>query len=94
MHFVDEELDHGAIIVQKAMPVLDDDDNTLALRILEQEHVAYTEAIKLCLVGSSRSGRRRLKTNIGVSARSRCNPKLRLLLTSLPFSRWAKFRHC
>ena len=50
MHFVDEELDHGAIIVQKAVHVLDDDDeHTLAARILEQEHLAYTEAIKLCL---------------------------------------------
>jgi len=52
VHFVDEELDHGAIIVQKAVPVLDDDDeHTLAARILEQEHVAYTEAIKIVLSG-------------------------------------------
>src|SRR6267143_3061479 len=43
VHFVDEELDHGAIIVQKAIPVLDSDDqHTLAARILEQEHVAYS----------------------------------------------------
>ena len=41
VHFVDEELDHGAIIVQKAVPVLDtDDEHTLAARILEQEHIA------------------------------------------------------
>src|SRR5664279_229189 len=47
VHLVDEELDHGAIIVQKTVPVLDsDDEHTLAERILEQEHVAYTEAIK------------------------------------------------
>lgn len=53
VHFVDEELDHGAIIVQKAVPVLDDDDeHTLAARILEQEHVAYTEAINVVLGGS------------------------------------------
>ncbi len=52
MHFVDEELDHGAIIVQRTVPVLDDDDeHTLAARILEQEHLAYTEAIKLVLEG-------------------------------------------
>jgi phosphoribosylglycinamide formyltransferase-1 len=52
VHFVDEELDHGAIIVQKAVPVLDsDDERTLAKRILEQEHVAYTEAINLVLQG-------------------------------------------
>jgi phosphoribosylglycinamide formyltransferase-1 len=50
VHFVDEELDHGPIIVQKAVPVLDDDDeHTLAARILEQEHVAYSEAINLVL---------------------------------------------
>jgi len=50
VHFVDGELDHGAIVVQKAVPVLDDDDeHTLAARILEQEHVAYTEAINIVL---------------------------------------------
>ncbi len=50
VHFVDEELDHGAIIVQKAVAVLDDDDeHSLAARILEQEHIAYTEAINLVL---------------------------------------------
>jgi phosphoribosylglycinamide formyltransferase-1 len=50
VHFVDEELDHGAIIVQKAVPVLDtDDEHTLAARILEQEHIAYSEAINIVL---------------------------------------------
>ena len=50
VHFVDEELDHGAIIVQKAVPVLDsDDEHSLAARILEQEHIAYSEAIKIVL---------------------------------------------
>lgn len=53
VHFVDEELDHGAIIVQKAVPVLDDDDeHSLASRILEQEHIAYTEAINIVLGGN------------------------------------------
>ena len=53
VHFVDEHLDHGAIIVQKAVPVLDgDDDHTLAARILEQEHRAYTEAINIVLAGN------------------------------------------
>jgi phosphoribosylglycinamide formyltransferase-1 len=52
VHFVDEELDHGAIIVQKTVPVLDgDDEHTLAERILEQEHIAYTEAIRIVLEG-------------------------------------------
>jgi len=50
VHFVDEELDHGPIIVQKTIPVLDtDDEKTLASRILEQEHIAYSEAIDLVL---------------------------------------------
>ena len=52
VHLVDEELDHGAIILQKTVPVLDsDDEHTLAVRILEQEHIAYTEAIKIVLEG-------------------------------------------
>jgi phosphoribosylglycinamide formyltransferase-1 len=52
VHFVDEHLDHGAILVQRAVPVLDtDDDHSLAARILEQEHVAYTEAINIVLRG-------------------------------------------
>jgi phosphoribosylglycinamide formyltransferase-1 len=50
VHFVDEHLDHGAIILQKVVPVLDtDDDHTLAARILEQEHIAYSEAVRLIL---------------------------------------------
>src|SRR5438309_2002899 len=50
VHFVDEELDHGAIIVQKGVPVLpDDNEEMLSARILEQEHIAYTEAINLVL---------------------------------------------
>ncbi|HTT32445.1 MAG TPA: phosphoribosylglycinamide formyltransferase [Methylomirabilota bacterium] len=55
VHFVDEELDHGAIIVQKAISVLDsDDEKTLATRILQQEHIAYSEAINLVLRGKFR----------------------------------------
>ena len=53
VHFVDEELDHGPIVVQKAVPVLDgDDEHTLSARILEQEHIAYSEAINLVLEGN------------------------------------------
>lgn len=53
VHLVDEELDHGAIIVQRTVSVLDsDDEHTLAERILEQEHLAYPEAINLVLEGS------------------------------------------
>lgn len=62
VHFVDEELDHGAIIVQKAVPVLDgDDEHTLAGRILEQEHIAYTEAINVVLGGKFEVAGRRLR---------------------------------
>jgi phosphoribosylglycinamide formyltransferase-1 len=50
VHLVDEQLDHGAIILQKMVPVLDtDDDHALAARILEQEHIAYGEAINMVL---------------------------------------------
>ena len=61
VHLVDEELDHGAIIVQKTVPVLDsDDEDTLAARILEQEHIAYTEAIRIVLEGKFEIVGRRL----------------------------------
>lgn len=61
VHFVDEELDHGAIIVQKAVPVLDsDNEETLAARILEQEHIAYSEAIKIVVEGNYEVVGRRL----------------------------------
>ncbi len=46
VHFVDEDLDHGTIILQRTIPVLDTDDaHSLSERILAEEHVAYTEAI-------------------------------------------------
>jgi phosphoribosylglycinamide formyltransferase-1 len=46
VHFVDDELDHGAIVLQRAVPVLETDDaHALADRILAEEHIAYTEAI-------------------------------------------------
>jgi phosphoribosylglycinamide formyltransferase 1 len=61
VHFVDEELDHGPIILQKAVPVLDnDDERVLAARILEQEHIAYTEAINIVLAGNFEIEGRRL----------------------------------
>jgi len=62
VHFVDEELDHGPIIVQKTVQVLDtDDEHTLAKRILEQEHIAYSEAVRLVLEGKFEVVGRRLK---------------------------------
>jgi phosphoribosylglycinamide formyltransferase-1 len=52
VHFVDADLDHGTIILQKTVPVLgSDDDHVLAARILEQEHIAYSEAIGIVLEG-------------------------------------------
>jgi len=60
VHFVDEELDHGPIIVQRAVRVLEsDDEKTLAARILEQEHIAYSDAINLVLQGGHRTVGRR-----------------------------------
>jgi phosphoribosylglycinamide formyltransferase-1 len=65
VHFVDEELDHGAIIVQKAINVQDsDDERTLAARILEQEHIAYSEAISIVLEKGYEIRGRRLVTKI------------------------------
>jgi phosphoribosylglycinamide formyltransferase-1 len=50
VHLVDEELDHGPILLQGAVPVLEDDDEeSLSARILEQEHRIYPEAIALML---------------------------------------------
>ena len=61
VHFVDEELDHGAIIVQKTVTVLDtDDEQSLAARILEQEHIAYSEAIRIVLEGKFEIAGRRV----------------------------------
>lgn len=62
VHFVDEELDHGAIILQKTVAVLDsDDEHTLAARILEQEHIAYSEAVKIVLEGKFEIVGRRMR---------------------------------
>lgn len=63
VHFVDEQLDHGVIILQKTVPVLDfDDAHRLADRILKQEHIAYSEAIARVLSGEYEiRGRRYLR---------------------------------
>jgi phosphoribosylglycinamide formyltransferase-1 len=46
VHFVDDGLDHGVIVAQRVIPVLDTDDaHSLAERILTEEHLAYSEAI-------------------------------------------------
>jgi phosphoribosylglycinamide formyltransferase-1 len=52
VHFVDEQLDHGVIVLQKVVPVLPgDDEDSLSTRILEQEHQAYAEAISRVISG-------------------------------------------
>ena len=50
VHFVNEEVDDGAIILQAIVPILDEDDaQSLSDRILEQEHIIYPEAIRLII---------------------------------------------
>ena len=52
VHLVDEELDHGPIVLQAAVPVLEDDTvDTLSARILEQEHELYPKALALLAEG-------------------------------------------
>jgi phosphoribosylglycinamide formyltransferase 1 len=71
VHFVDEELDHGPIIVQRAVGVLDGDtERALAERILEQEHIAYTEAINRVLKREFAVVGRRLVMNVTSSRQS------------------------
>ncbi|HKN22821.1 MAG TPA: phosphoribosylglycinamide formyltransferase [Terracidiphilus sp.] len=63
VHFVDDELDHGAIILQRSIAVLESDDaHSLAARILAEEHIAYTEAIARVVSGEYEvRGRRYVK---------------------------------
>jgi phosphoribosylglycinamide formyltransferase-1 len=63
VHFVDENLDAGPIVAQAVVPVRDDDTpETLAERILREEHRIYTEAVRLVLSGKFRiEGRRVIK---------------------------------
>ena len=60
MHFVDETLDAGPIIVQSAVPIRDDDTvESLSERILAEEHRIYSEAVRIVLEGRYRiEGRR------------------------------------
>jgi phosphoribosylglycinamide formyltransferase-1 len=61
VHFVDENLDAGPIIVQRAVPVRDEDDaSTLSARILAEEHVAYVEALIRLSSGRYRVDARRV----------------------------------
>lgn len=65
VHFVDENLDAGPIILQAVVPVLDgDDERTLSERILKEEHRIYSEAVKIILEGKYRIvGRRVLRSD-------------------------------
>ena len=63
VHIVDEQYDHGPIVLQKPVPVQDDDDpESLAARILPEEHKMYSKAIQLFAEGKIRVEGRRVYT--------------------------------
>jgi phosphoribosylglycinamide formyltransferase-1 len=68
VHFVDEQLDSGPILLQASVPVLDEDtDDTLSARILAEEHRIYSEAIAIVLSGLYRiEGRRVIRCENGI----------------------------
>jgi phosphoribosylglycinamide formyltransferase-1 len=69
VHFVDDQLDHGVIVLQRAVPVLEGDDEArLSARILEQEHLAYPEAVARVLSGNYRIVGRRYVSRASLSA--------------------------
>ena len=65
MHFVDENLDAGPIILQATVPVLDEDtEASLSEKILKEEHRIYSEAVKIVLEGKYKIiGRRVLRSS-------------------------------
>ena len=69
VHFVDDELDHGVIVLQRAIPVMENDDaHSLAGRILKEEHLAYSEAIGMVASGEYEiRGRRFVKRSLASS---------------------------
>jgi phosphoribosylglycinamide formyltransferase-1 len=70
VHFVTSELDNGPIVLQRTVPVLDaDTPDTLAARILVEEHTIYPEAVGMVLAGGWRiDGRRFVRSATAVSA--------------------------
>ncbi|NNF00084.1 MAG: phosphoribosylglycinamide formyltransferase [Pyrinomonadaceae bacterium] len=63
VHFVDEHLDHGAIILQKAVEVKDDDTaDTISKRIIKYEHESYVEAVRRIAAGEIEIDGRRVIT--------------------------------
>ena len=76
VHFVDEGTDTGAIIAQAAVPVLpDDDEASLAARILEQEHRLYPLAVRLFAEGKLRIDGRRVRAEAAVPEGALANPR-------------------
>jgi phosphoribosylglycinamide formyltransferase-1 len=66
VHFVDEAVDHGAIVLQRAVPVLDEDtEESLSARVLIEEHLAYPEAIARVVSGQYALRGRRYVNPIG-----------------------------
>ncbi len=64
VHFVDENLDAGPIILQAVVPILDDDtESTLSERVLREEHRIYSEAVRIVLEGRYRIEGRRVLTS-------------------------------
>jgi phosphoribosylglycinamide formyltransferase 1 len=69
VHFVDEHLDHGPIVMQATVPVEDGDTvETLSARILREEHRIYSEALRLLLVGGWRIEGRKVIWAMGLPA--------------------------
>jgi phosphoribosylglycinamide formyltransferase-1 len=63
VHFVDEELDHGPIIAQRVVPVMDDDtEESLSARIIVEEHKLYAEALALVVSGKYSIEGRKIKS--------------------------------
>ena len=77
VHFVDEHLDHGVIVLQRVVPVLETDNaHTLADRILAEEHIAYSEAIARVAGGEyAIVGRRYMRMNAKDPVRSAVRPE-------------------
>jgi phosphoribosylglycinamide formyltransferase-1 len=72
VHFVDETVDGGPVIIQAAVPVLDDDtEETLSTRILEQEHRIYPHAVRLFAEGRLRVVGRKVTVSGGSPAKEK-----------------------
>jgi phosphoribosylglycinamide formyltransferase-1 len=75
VHFADNQYDHGPVILQRAVPVLDDDTaETLAARIFEAECAAYPEAIQLIAEGRVRVEGRKVHVTAACPAAGRSSP--------------------